>query len=182
MQRDQHTIIAFHEAGHAVMAMACGFRVTKISIDPNEIGMGHVCWDEPSNPDRDSRRRSVLVALSGWAADFIHLKKNASGTDVDDPQGHFSDQRQAREHLSALNENDLFQAYLCLAMHFLGRDDVWEVVDELASFMLRCRSLDGQAILTRLAECCPKIAYQEWLRLEDFKRAVNKMGPDWDLS
>lgn len=173
MARDQDTITAYHEAGHAIMAMSCGFRVNGLSIEPSDIGMGYVSWETPQNLTEHSRRCSVLVLASGMAADFIQWEKWGQGTPSDASLGHSDDRRQAYDHLRHLNESGHFDAYLALSLDFLKREDVWNILDEVAKLLLKSRNFDGQTLLSRLAENLPKIGSEQWTKLDSFKQVLN---------
>lgn len=70
-------ITAYHEAGHALMALLLGERVQSISIEPD--------WDDgprrsgevqiaftTSDSSRDTILRSIQIALAGPVAEMIH--------------------------------------------------------------------------------------------------------------
>ncbi|RYG57309.1 MAG: hypothetical protein EON56_02710 [Alphaproteobacteria bacterium] len=90
MHRDQHTITAYHEAGHAVMAMANSSRVLEISNVASTVGRCFVRWASPDPISDDARWRSLLVLGAGMAAEFIHW--NLHGRSDEASVGHFDDQ------------------------------------------------------------------------------------------
>lgn len=158
------------------MAMACGFRVSKMTIKPSEAGRGHVVWQAPDPPTDESQRRCVLVLVSGMVADFIHWAKWGQGEEDDAPGGHFNDQMQARGYLSALGEGDLFEAYMVQSKRFLERVEVWAFVCVIAELLLKIGSVDGQDFISGIAEKCPKFGDDEWAQLESVKTAVRTIA------
>lgn len=71
-------ISAYHEAGHAFMAIYVGARVRSITIEPDwddgpaRHGDIQVEWPLGEFADRELHEKSVLVALAGPVAEMIH--------------------------------------------------------------------------------------------------------------
>ena len=71
-------ISAYHEAGHAFMAIYVGARVRLVTIEPDwEDGPARhadiqVEWPLEGFTDREFHEKSVLVALAGPVAEMIH--------------------------------------------------------------------------------------------------------------
>ncbi|NKK70029.1 hypothetical protein GFM13_06415 [Rhizobium leguminosarum bv. viciae] len=169
LSRDQPIITTYHEAGHAVMAMANGFTVTRITNVSSDVGQGHVIWQTPDPPTTASRIGSILVFASGMAADFIHWQQN--GTDEHEVSlGHQDDRRQAGIHLRELGEDSQFDVYLGIAIHFLRRHDVWEWVEGFADLMTAAGTIDGQQLIHRAFLKVPKIGSAE---LDHLKLALD---------
>jgi hypothetical protein len=160
MQRDQQTVTTYHEAGHAVMAMANGFRVLEISNVANKVGRGFVRWASPDPKTNDDRWRSLLVLAAGMAADFIHWDMH--GDDSNDVLlGHFDDQRQAREHLRALGQEVDFGVISACAGRFLRQQDVWEWVEAFADLLSAAGTINGSEILYRASQKVPRFSDQD---------------------
>jgi hypothetical protein len=153
--RKPHEKIAYHEAGHAIMAMACGFVVTEMSAAPSDFGRGHVAWGIPDPPDDQMRRLAVLTLAAGMAADLIHWGANGSEDEV--PEGYLNDRRQAGEHLAHVGEEGAFFAYAITAANFLKRAEVWEHVEFVAKLLLKGGRINGHELIGRIAESCPKV-------------------------
>ena len=75
---EESVIVAYHEAGHAIMAIACGFKVTSLSANHTEIGRGFVGYQVPTPIDSTNAKRAALVSAAGLAAD-IELAKHPVG-------------------------------------------------------------------------------------------------------
>jgi len=167
LSRQQSIITTYHEAGHAVMAMANGFTVTRVSNVSNDDSLGHVSWQRPDFPTNSTRIGTVLVLASGMAADFIHWKQNGQSTE-ELCMGHESDRQQAKIHLEELNENDKFDVYLAVSISFLRRQDVWVWVEDFAQLMMLAGTIDGRELLYNASRNVPKFGASE---LELLKRA-----------
>ncbi|MCA8993351.1 MAG: hypothetical protein KDA69_09185 [Planctomycetaceae bacterium] len=69
---------AYHEAGHAVVALQLGAAVLSMSIDPDDddgprrYGEIEIGWPNDEFDDDQIRHRSVLVALAGPVAEMIY--------------------------------------------------------------------------------------------------------------
>lgn len=169
MLRDQSLITTYHEAGHAVMALASGFMVTEITNVETDEGLGYVRWLEPSNHTTQSHIKSALVSASGVAADFLHRKLYGTGGD-DILIGHFDDQRRASVHFSELGHDGQFQIYVQIAIMFLKRPDVWRWVEGFADLLTMAGTINGGDLLYRASQNVPKLGDDD---LEFLKIAVD---------
>lgn len=76
--RHMDELTAYHEAGHAVVAMQLGAAVLSMSIDPDDddgprrYGEIEIGWPSDEFDDLQIRQRSVIVALAGPVAEMIH--------------------------------------------------------------------------------------------------------------
>lgn len=176
MGRDQQTVTTYHEAGHAVMAMANGFRVLEISNVADDVGRGHVRWGAPDPMTDDDRWRSLLVLAAGMAADFIHWEINV-GTGDEVSLGHFDDQRQATEYLRALGENVPFGLISAFASRFLCRPEVWEWVEAFAELMGMSGTINGPEMLYRAFQKVPRLSEED---MESF-RAICRLAKQGEI-
>lgn len=147
-------ISAYHEAGHAVMAMIMGARIISVTIEPD--------WDD--GPQRhadiqiqwpqqnlDSRKLSeplALVALAGPAAEMIHtgdpfhpgliaewtadwqLAWEAAAARVPD----------ARKRLAYLEQ------VTARAYKILSRDDCWSALATIVDNLIAHETLEGETV------------------------------------
>src|SRR5881409_1284286 len=64
---------AYHEAGHAVMALALGRPVDRVSVRPSKEQLGICHFRKPVfRPSEDWVEREILIALAGLAAEARH--------------------------------------------------------------------------------------------------------------
>ena len=70
-------LTAYHEAGHALMAVLLGGRVTQVTIDPDNddgprrYGDTQIRWRQSGLTDRQFAELSVQVSLAGPVAEMI---------------------------------------------------------------------------------------------------------------
>ena len=179
MQRNEREVIAFHEAGHATMAMALGYVVGEMSATPNEHGEGHVrlvAMTRPLSQEMEQRSRALFY-LGGTAADFIHHTKWGQGSEDDVVKGVYDDHYKTRTILGEIDELDHFDAYVLMCSRFIGRAEVWAFVSQLSNMLMAAGSIDGQVYIARLAEVCPKFGPIEWTELELLKDRLLAEAP-----
>src|SRR6478752_7313930 len=64
---------AYHEAGHAVVALALGRPVHRVSVLPNRDRLGQCEFRKGVfRPSEDWVEREILIALAGMAAEAQH--------------------------------------------------------------------------------------------------------------
>jgi ATP-dependent Zn protease len=64
---------AYHEAGHAVMSLALGQPVHRVSVLPNRERLGQCEFSKGVNrPSEDWLEREILISLAGLAAEAQH--------------------------------------------------------------------------------------------------------------
>lgn len=154
MERAHRVITAYHEAGHAVMAMANGFRVTEVANDTCVGGNMFVRFDRPRSPLRMQRTRLVIVLAAGAAADYLHWKQEClhasrESQHNDICMGVGDDQSEALEQLRELNETTEFIHYIAVAIWFLQQRDMWKYVESFAEVMQQTSLLNGRSVLDR---------------------------------
>lgn len=167
--REQIEVTAYHEAGHAVMALSTGFLVTEISCQASDSGYGHTAWKMPVPMTKASRVGAVLTLASGMAADYVHWSSLPHKDEQELSMGHGSDRSGARVHLDALGQGDVFDGYLGLAILHLRKFEVWHHVVIFAEMLMAVGLINGQEILLRASQSVPRLSVQE---LERFMRVV----------
>ena len=71
-------IIAYHEAGHALMAVLLGGKVQQVTIDPDDDdgparqGDTQVVWRRSGVNDKEFAKMAVQVSLAGPVAEMIY--------------------------------------------------------------------------------------------------------------
>ncbi|NTF59422.1 hypothetical protein G6L12_31415 [Agrobacterium rhizogenes] len=59
---DEAVIVAYHEAGHATMAIACGFKLTALSVNVSDVGKGFVAYQIPALGPVDKVRGDSAIS------------------------------------------------------------------------------------------------------------------------
>ena len=147
-------LIAYHEAGHALMAVLLGGKVKQVTIEPDNDdgpdrqGDTQVVWRRAGTSDKEFAKIAVQVSLAGpvaemiysgdpyhpglvaeWAADW------REAWDVAVPL--YADERQRLEYL----ENVSIQLY-----HRLKEDELWAALAALADNLLAHETLEGEQV------------------------------------
>ncbi len=146
---------AYHEAGHAFVALQLGGRVLSMSIDPDwddgpqRHGDTEIGWPQHEFTEAEILQRSLVVALAGPVAEMIHtgdafhpalvaewsqdwrVAWRAAATAFPD-----------RQKRMAFLEQTAQQIY-----HRLANDDQWSAIAVLVDHLLAHETLEEAQIL-----------------------------------
>jgi len=139
---------AYHEAGHAVMAIALGRSIHKVTIAPGQshIGVQHlgVCHIKGgrSKSSKDRLEDDVMILLSGLVAEAVWTGRYA-------PEGAMQDLRQVRRHAQTRAEGErqverLERRLLQKTQHHLSDPAMWRAIELIADELLRCQTISGR--------------------------------------
>lgn len=131
-------IVAYHEAGHATMAIACGFKLTALSVNVSDVGKGFVAYQIPALVDAATAKKAALVSAAGLAADFHLADKSGKPRSSGEFLGHFNDQKMAAEYIRQSGGGGNFDGYLVFAGWFLKNN--WSVVDSVAKTLFHLKT------------------------------------------
>ncbi|SKB96607.1 cell division protease FtsH [Lachnospiraceae bacterium] len=90
--KDQHKrehdreIVAYHEAGHAVMTYLCGQPIARASIQSTISGVGGVVFQEEPDTSfqtEESLRQQIMICYAGRASEDIKFKNVTTGASND---------------------------------------------------------------------------------------------------
>ena len=149
--------VAFHEAGHAVMAWYLGRRFRSVSIVPRSGSRGRVWFCEPlSGWGRECvpapSEEAVMIYLAGPLAAWpLERRFRAMSSIVDLTHAERLVARWAgpgadgAECLARLRER---------AWNVLGRDDLWRGVTVLARCLVRRKRITGSMARRIIANAC----------------------------
>jgi ATP-dependent Zn protease len=134
---------AYHEAGHAAVALALDRPVHRVSVLPNQDLLGKCEFRKGvQRPSDDWVETEILIALAGMAAEARHTgtyDRGAAGRDL----------RYARKlMLSRASERSLERferRMLGKVEHLLGDDGVWRAVEAIAAELLKLGAISGRA-------------------------------------
>lgn len=145
MTHSPHQIAtAYHEAGHAVLALALGRPVSKVSVLPNHLRLGQCDIQKGSfRPSKDLLETEILILLGGPAAEARFTGRYCWEGASQDLRGvralvqrRAAGQRQAER---------LERRMLDKAEHILDQPPVWLAVERIAAELLRCSTISGRA-------------------------------------
>jgi ATP-dependent Zn protease len=135
---------AYHEAGHAVVSLALGRPVGRVSLVARTDLLGSCELRKPVfRPSEDWLEREILIALAGLAAEARHTGAHAW-------DGAARDRRYALELAeqragSGRKAERLERRLLAKVEHLLGREAHWLAVERIAAELLRVGQISGRA-------------------------------------
>ena len=135
-------LTAYHEAGHAVMALHHGRTIHLVSARPSSrwLGVCHFGKGRTKTP-ADVVEAEILIALSGMAAEKMaggSYNLLGAGSDID-LAGVWAGDRAGR------NAERLLQRMLDKAEHILGKPHLWNAVTAIAKELGLKTELSGRA-------------------------------------
>ena len=143
---------AYHEAGHAVVALVLGRPVHRVSVLPNHERLGQCDVRKGAfRPSEDWVEREMLIALGGVAAEARHTGTYAwDMADRDLQYVRDLAVRRAGERQAERLERRL----LAKAEHLLAKDGYWRAVELIAAELLRRGSISGRAARHLFDQAC----------------------------
>ena len=136
---------AYHEAGHAVVALSLQRPVERVSIEPNQIRLGHCKLSKGVHgPLKDSVETEILILLGGPGAEARHTG------DYDWDAGS-EDMRTVRKLLGMRPGSDrqlkrTERRLLDKAEYLLDQPGVWTSVERIVAELLRSRTVSGRSV------------------------------------
>jgi ATP-dependent Zn protease len=143
METPHNEATAYHEAGHAVIALALGRPVQHVSILPDRELLGQCAFGKAVfRPSQDWLEREILIALAGLAAEARHTGNYAWDGAARDQQ---FVRRLAVQRAGERRAERLERRLLAKAEHLLSQEGHWRAVELIAAELLRCGVLSGRA-------------------------------------
>lgn len=147
-------VSAYHEAGHAFMAIYAGARVRSITIEPDwddgpeRHADTQVEWPLSRFTERELHEKSILVALAGPAAEMLHSGDPFHPGLVPEWASDWNLAWEAASHFLADERKRL--AYLEDASirlyRLLDREDHWAAVAAIVDHLLAHETLEGEEV------------------------------------
>ena len=143
MEANYDEATAYHEAGHAVVALILGRPVQRVSILPNHEHLG-VCKFGKAviRPSEDWLEREILIALGGIAAE-ARLTDNYAWDGAARDQQYV--QRLAVERAGVRRAERLQRRLLAKAEHLLADEGHWQAVELIAAELMRLGEISGRS-------------------------------------
>ena len=136
---------AYHEAGHAVVALALGRVVHRVSVLPNRDTLGQCEFRKGTRKkSHDELETEILISLAGMAAEARHTgtyDRATAGRDL--------------RHVRALllqrgteRSNDRHESRMLSKVESLLDDDAhWAAVTTIAAELLKLGAISGRAAI-----------------------------------
>jgi len=136
-------VTAYHEAGHAVIALCLDRPVHRVSVLPNRERLGQCEFGKGRfKPSEDALEREILIALAGLAAEARH-----TGTyqmeEADRDLRYV--RRLALDRKSARAAPRYEERMLSKVEAMLADDATWRAVERIAAELLKHGVISGRA-------------------------------------
>jgi ATP-dependent Zn protease len=143
---------AYHEAGHAVVALALGRPVHNVSILPDRDRAGLCEFGKSTfRPSEDWLEREILIALGGIAAEARHTGDHAwDGAALDEQYV----RRLAVQRAGERQAMRLQRRLLAKAENLLTKAGHWQAVELIAAELLRRGEISGRAARHLFEQAC----------------------------
>ena len=136
-------VTAFHEAGHAVVALALGRPVHKVSAIPGQELLGKCDFKKAVyRPSEDWLENEILISLAGLAAEARHTGTYdlvAAGQDLRYVR------RLALQRTSERALERFEKRMLSKVEHILADDGHWRAVELIAAELVKLGTISGRA-------------------------------------
>ena len=138
------TATAYHEAGHAVIALALDRPVHAVSILPDRERLGVCAFGKAAvRPTEDWIEREMLISLGGLAAEARHTGSYA-WDQADRDLRYVRDL--AEQRAGPRRAERLERRLLAKAEHLLAKEAHWQAVERIAAELLRRGTVSGRAV------------------------------------
>jgi ATP-dependent Zn protease len=138
------SITAYHEAGHAVVALALGRPVEKVTIVPNSKRLG-LCKVTKGRfrPSADPLETEVMILLAGLVAEARYTGRFGWG-------GAQQDLRQVRAYAiqragSETQAEKLERRLMDKTEHLLTQPGIWPAIERIATELVAKTEISGRA-------------------------------------
>jgi hypothetical protein len=147
-------ILAYHEAGHALMALLLGGDVRRVTIEPDgdelpdRDGDTMVAWRPSEWSEREFAANSVQVSLAGPVAEMLYSGDPFHPALVIEWSADWREawQAAARLHPRERQRLEYLERTSIRLYHLLDREDLWAALAALADNLLAYETLDGEQI------------------------------------
>ncbi|MGE0608457.1 MAG: cell division protein FtsH [Pirellulales bacterium] len=135
---------AYHEAGHAAIAIYLGRAVQQVSVRPNQTRLGQCQLKKGRRrASHDPIETEILIRLAGLAAEARHTGQYGWA-------GAAQDLREVRLLTQARANGErqiarLERRMLDKAEHILERPGVWRAIEQIALQLLQATTISGRA-------------------------------------
>jgi len=146
-------ITAWHEAGHAFVAVYLGATVDSVSIDPdrddgpNRFGDTVVRWKTSAVPGQELAGKSILVALAGPVAEMIHRGDPFHPATVAEWSLDWQLAWQAASFVELSKERLRLLERLTIQLHqTLSQQHHWAAIGAIVDHLLAHEVLEGETV------------------------------------
>jgi ATP-dependent Zn protease len=143
MEPPSDHVTAYHEAGHAVVALVLGRPVQRVSILANDDHLGRCEFGKSVfRPSEDWLEREILISLGGIAAEARHTGNYAWDAAARDQRYVHS---LAVQRAGERQAERLQRRLLAKVEHLLAKEGHWRAVELIAAELLSRGAISGRA-------------------------------------
>lgn len=140
-EQDTHT--AYHEAGHAVIALMLGRSVHEVSILPGGKRLGYCEMRKGGRAPKDALEADLLILLAGMAAEAKVSGQYGLGGASQDLQ--MAEKLALSRAGNARQAQRLLERTLDKVEHLMSDTATWSAIVLIAEELLKSRFLSGRA-------------------------------------
>ncbi len=152
-------ISAYHEAGHAWMAIYLGGQVRSVTIEPDwdngprRDGDVQIAWPVQAFNQRELCEREILVALAGPVAEMIHRGEPFHPGLVEEWANDWQQAWAAAEilHIDQRKRLTYLEGATRQLDQLLGQDVHWAALAAIVDHLLAHRTLTGDQVMEIVA-------------------------------
>src|SRR5437763_7315237 len=142
MEEQHNEGTAYHEAGHAVVALSLGRPIQRVSILPDSARLGQCEFGKAVfRPSEDWLEREILIALGGLAAE-ARLTGDYAWDAADRDRQYV--RQLAVQRAGERQAERLERRLLSKAEHLLAQEGHWRAVELIAAELLRRGDISGR--------------------------------------
>jgi hypothetical protein len=143
MEQPHDEVTAYHEAGHAVVALALGRTIHKVTVLANRERFGECRFGKGNaRPTDDWLEREILIALGGLAAEARFTGTYATAEAGQDLR---FVRRLALERKSERAAGRYEQRMLDKVEYMLADEGAWKAVELIAAELVKHGAISGRA-------------------------------------
>ncbi|MEQ9408074.1 MAG: hypothetical protein RIK87_10130 [Fuerstiella sp.] len=153
MPSSNEELTAWHEAGHAFVAVYLGGEIDSVSIDPDRddgparSGDITVRWRRGCFAERQLQQNAILVALAGPVAEMIHRGDPFHPATVAEWSLDWRQAWQAAAFVSAERERMRYLEQLTVDLHHtLSSDNHWAAIGAIVDHLMAWEHLEGETV------------------------------------
>ena len=145
---------AFHEAGHAAIALALERPVHRVSVLPSRDRLGQCEFGKGvARPSEDSLEREILIALAGMAAEARHTGKYGFA-EADRDLRYV--RRLVLQRTTPRQAERYERRMLAKVEYLLADEGHWKAVEAIAAELLKLGVISGRAARHLFDRACEK--------------------------
>lgn len=148
-------ISAYHECGHAFVALHVGARVLSMTVDPDwddgpeRFADIQIEWPSGQFTEKEYHQKNAMIALAGPVAEMIHSGEPYHPAMVAEWSNDWGVAWHSASQLFSAEQKRLawLEQTSIELYRLLNRDDYWQVIATLADHLLAHETLEGDEVL-----------------------------------